>query len=419
MTVVARPRSGRSVGAFAATAALLLAAILLIAGAAPAAAQGFGWFGQLFGGGQPQRAQPAYPGYDQAPYVAVPRRRTPRRHPVEVQREAPAPARERERQPSAPPPPPPPPKNATVFVYVLGDSMGQLLANGLDDALSDRQDVGVVHKARGSTGLVASDYFDWPKAVDALVDGKDKIDVAVMMIGTNDNQPIREDGQTYAPGSDGWNVAYKKRVMAIDEAFLKKKIPLIWVGVPITKNSEFADKMAAFNDIYREAAAKTGATYVDTWEAFSDANGDFNAFGPDINGQNVRLRASDGIHFTRAGARKLAHFVETHVRRDLDGKAPRLPPSDMPVGAPPEADAGKGAAKPVVAAVKPDAGPVKSLNALPTAANGRLAAPPPLSDDAARDILVHDALVRGETHAAPAGRADNARWPSGSDGAPN
>ncbi len=348
----------------------------------------------------------------------------------------------------APPKEKAPPKNASLFVDVFGDSLGQTLANGLDDAFNDRQDVAIVHKARASSGLVAADTFDWPKAIADALDGKGldgkgldgradakpedkkpedkkvedkkpddkKIDVAVMMIGTNDRQPIHENGATLAPGTPAWTAAYRRRVAAIDEAFHKHGVPLVWVGVPITKDDAFADDMAAFNDIYREEAAKSGATYVDTWEAFSDEDGDFNTYGPDVNGQTVRLRAPDGVHFTRAGERKLAHFVETHVRRDLDGKVP-VPqlPTDGPaasatLGGTTAGGTTAGGGKPVVAAVKPDAGPIKSLTAAPVAANGQLSVVATYRDRTNRDGLLQGTLVRGEAASAPTGRADDMRW---------
>ena len=37
--------------------------------------------------------------------------------------------------------------------------------------------------------------------------------------------------------------------------------------------------------------------------------------GPDFEGQTRRLRTSDGVHFTKAGARKLAHYLEREIRR--------------------------------------------------------------------------------------------------------
>jgi len=55
---------------------------------------------------------------------------------------------------------------------------------------------------------------------------------------------------------------------------------------------------------------KAGIVYVDVWDGFVDEDGRFAQSGPDFEGQTRRLRAGDGVHFTQAGARKLAHFVE-------------------------------------------------------------------------------------------------------------
>ena len=457
----------------------LLAFVALAAActATPAAAQG--WFGNLFGGGTPlpRPGAPAYPGYGGGGggggsgsgggyrgggggygggYAPSDDYYRPRRH---VQKRKPTPPSEDVAKDAPKEAPKAPPKNASMFVDVFGDSLGQMLADGLDDVLADRPDVAVVHKAKGSTGLVASDFYDWPKSIDDLLAGRDggkdagkdegrkpadkqgasrdgadkasagkaepgpaktglgktepakdaakpkppRIDVAVMMIGSNDKQPIRDGGKTLAFGTPEWTAAYAKRVTAVDEAFRSHGIPLIWVGVPITKDDGFADAMSSLNDITRDAAAKSGATYVDTWEAFSDDNGDFSSYGPDVNGQTVRLRSTDGIHFTRAGARKLAHFVDAHVRRALDGKtpAPQLPTAEAP----------ETGGKPVAAA-KPDAGPIRNLNEAPDSKNGELAALPAPTEAQKRDALVAATIVRGEAVPIPAGRADNPRWPA-------
>jgi hypothetical protein len=408
--------------------AICLVVGLSAAAVSPVCAQGFGWLGSLFGGGQHEAPPPAGGGSN--PYFGPPRHPPRRRPPVDSAQDAGG--------------PPPVAKTATVFVDVFGDSLGQFLANGLDASLADKTDVGIVHMARGPSGLVNDTYFNWPKAIADLLARQDqrvhdepkaeghrtggpdtdpqyrrkgsqgqstaptqgKIDVAVMMIGSNDRQPIVQDGKRLQPGSDEWNAVYRKRVLAIAEAFAAHKIPLIWVGIPIVKNDDIADDLAALNDIYREVASSTGATYIDTWEAFSDDNGDFAAYGPDINGQTVRLRSADGIYFTQAGARKLAHFVEGQVRRNLDGMTPR---PDLPTADLPQSDTKTGHA--AVAAEKPEAGPIRKLGDPPTAKDGRLADIPRLKVGEAENGGIVSALVNSQGGAPPAGRADNFKWP--------
>src|SRR5258708_25394663 len=73
--------------------------------------------------------------------------------------------------------------------------------------------------------------------------------------------------------------------------------------------------MVYLNDLYRGRAEKAGINYVDIWDGFVDDSGNYNNYGPDFEGQTRRLRAGDGANFTRAGARKLAHYAEREVRR--------------------------------------------------------------------------------------------------------
>ena len=52
---------------------------------------------------------------------------------------------------------------------------------------------------------------------------------------------------------------------------------------------------------------------------FVDEAGRYLQQGPDFEGQIRRLRSYDGVFFTQAGARKLAHYVEREVTRLLAG----------------------------------------------------------------------------------------------------
>src|SRR5262249_24523008 len=127
-----------------------------------------------------------------------------------------------------------------------------------------------------------------------------------------------------------WQAAYTQRIETIATMFRDKKIPLVWVGLPILRSERLSEDAMAFNEFYRAYAEKAAATYIDLWEAFADEAGQYSAFGPDITGQTVRLRAVHGIHFPKAGARKLAHFVEPEIRRNLDEVLPNTAPASNP-----------------------------------------------------------------------------------------
>src|SRR5262249_56852681 len=92
-----------------------------------------------------------------------------------------------------------------------------------------------------------------------------------------------------------------------------------------------------------------------------DESGRFVMAGRDFEGQIRRLRSGDGVHFTTAGARKLAHYVEREIQRVLVAKAT---PVALPVPDEPAPQAPVAAARPGGGAfARPLSGPVVPLTA--------------------------------------------------------
>lgn len=395
----------------------LLAAALLalsLVNSSPASAQidPFAWFEQFFRPPPPNHIAKSRPDF----HRAAPQER-PRAH-------APAARRPGGGEKAIAKAPEKPAVAPSFFVAVLGDSLAQLLAQGLSEAFENRPDVAILRKAKQDSGLVRDDFFDWVKATQDLLASGEKIDFAVMMIGSNDRQTLHDANGSYEPGSPEWQAAYAQRIETIAGLFRDKKIPLVWVGLPVLKSERLSADALIFNQYYRAFAEKAGANYIDIWEAFADDAGHYAASGPDINGQIVRLRAADGIHFTKAGARKLAHFIEPEIRRKLEETQPNIEPGTAPGGAPNPANApndGTGPSANVSALPggdapppppKPIAGPVLSLTA-PALANGELATNVRPVGAANNDALklIEQTLQQGKPIPPKPGRADDFSWP--------
>jgi uncharacterized protein len=380
--------------------------LLCLAASQPALAQfdPFGWFQQWFQPNPPpRRAVKPRPEYERAaprPYLPRPRSSRPEGK-----------AREKaiaKVQPTVAP---------TYFVAVLGDSLGQMLAQGLSEAFENRPEVAIRRKAKENSGLVRDDFFDWAKATRDLLASGEKIDFAVMLIGSNDRQTLHDANGSYEPRSPEWQAAYTQRIETIATMFRDKKIPLVWVGLPILRSERLSADAMAFNEFYRAYAEKAGATYIDIWEAFADEGGHYNAFGPDINGQTVRLRAGDGVHFTKAGARKLAHFVEPAIRHNLEEVQPNTGPAPNPAKSPegtetpPNVSALPGTEAPP--APKPVAGPILPLTGPVLAPGGVLATRTTTAGTAnnAARTLIEQTLQQGRPLAPKPGRTDDFSWP--------
>jgi len=215
-----------------------------------------------------------------------------------------------------------------------------------------------------------------------------------------------EKGARSATGSaefrdDRWVELYTKKIEEMIGVLKAKGVPVLWVGLPAVRGTKSTSDALFLNALYRDAAGKAGITYVDVWDGFVDEGGRYLQQGPDFEGQIRRLRAYDGVYFTKAGARKLAHYAEREIARLLAG---RSAPFTLPTEPTPEVET-----KPEGPAPRPLAGPIVPLVAASIATDQLLGGsgtrPAPV------DALTAKTLVKGEPLSAPAGRADDFVWP--------
>jgi hypothetical protein len=216
-----------------------------------------------------------------------------------------------------------------------------------------------------------------------------------------------------APGPTGtfefhtekWEAAYIKRIDATIAAMKSSSVPVLWVGLPAQRTARATSDSAYLNELFRQRAEKAGIVYVDVWDGFVDEGGRFTAQGPDFEGQTRRLRSGDGVYFTKAGARKLAHYVEREIQRSVANRA-------IPVAlSAPEPAVQVPAARPSGQAPRPAAGPVVPLTASFNSGDellggGRTPPGPGTTDPVATRVL-----IKGEPIPAPSGRADDFTWP--------
>ena len=89
-------------------------------------------------------------------------------------------------------------------ILVLGDGMADWLAYGLEDAYAEQADIGVIRKAKNTSGLIKyqpkGDPSDWAAAAKVIL-ATEKPDIIVVMLGLNDRVAIREPvrGKTDKP----------------------------------------------------------------------------------------------------------------------------------------------------------------------------------------------------------------------------
>ncbi len=439
-------------------AALAIAAAMMLGIAGPTSAQFFD-FGGYQQRPQPQRGGGGFGGGWFGNDVFGPyQQHAPR--PRWDRRQAPSPAREDFSKA------PPPEKRDTIperHILVLGDAMADWLAYGLEDAYAEQPDMGVIRRHKTVSGLIKyqakGDPADWAAAAKGII-AAEKADAIVVMLGLDDRVAIREPAvdksddkssdkkkSTAKPDAAGkpgdkatdselspddaadnsdpppviaseksarspnglyefreerWAELYRKKIEEMIGVLKSKGVPVLWVGLPVVYGPKATRDTLFLDSLYRDVAGKAGITYVDVWDGFVDEAGHFLQKGPDFEGQIRQLRSSDGVYFTKAGARKLAHYVEREITRLLAARsAPVALPSEP---ATPDANALPGQPAP-----RPLAGPIVPLVASSVGTDQLLGGPG--SRPAATDALAARVLVKGEPLSAPAGRADDFAWP--------
>jgi uncharacterized protein len=352
----------------------------------------------------------------------------------------------------------------TTSIIVMGDDMADWLAYGLEDVFADSPEIGIVRKNKLSSGLIRYDGkgdLDWWHAARDVL-GQEKADYVIMMLGIGDRQDIGEkdlakeadakakdqkDQQakdeadkkpTQKPArpdnpvktdnpeevatmqrirktgvaefrGDDWAKVYSRRIDETIAALKSKGIPVIWVGLPSIRGARSTADVAYLNDLYRSRAERAGITYIDVWDGFVDEAGKYSNYGPDYEGQVRRLRLGDGVYFTKAGAVKLARYVEHELRRFMNNRVPVALPSG-PLE--PSQSATKPAERPLLGPVVPLTGTPKDKDTKDSKDGDDLLGGPG-GGQIHGDATATKVLAKGETAAAPSGRADNFSWPRG------
>ena len=316
-------------------------------------------------------------------------------------------------------------------VLVIGDSLGEWLAHGLELVFAETPQIGVVRRIKPDLSLVRDDArLDapaWTQAIKDLLPPNEKPNAIVVMLGVNDRAPLRErapaakestpDSEHPSPGTvgpqhpppgashdfhtDKWAELYAKRIDDLIAALKTRGVPIMWVGLPAIRGAKSTSDMSYLDELYRARADKAGIAYIDIWDGFVDDQGRFVQDGPDFEGQTRRLRTYDGVNFTKAGAEKLGHYVEHDLRRVLDSHV--LPVAlPGPEEQPPASD--NVAGRPVI-------GPVVPLNATNAEKDGQLLGAAGHPTEVEANPLATRVLNRGEAVVAPRGRADDFSWP--------
>lgn len=201
---------------------------------------------------------------------------------------------------------------------VFGDSMATDVGKALERFYAEDPNISILTQGVGSSSFVRPDFFDWPKTINEQI-AANSFDIAVILIGINDRQKMNLNGQSYGSLTPEWTTEYSARITSVVKALRAANKPTIWIGLPPMEAPKFGKAMIQVNEIQRLAAFSGGAEFLDIYEKFATEEGAYTSRGPDLNGNQVRMRKDDGIHFSAAGADKLAFYLSQSLKNYYRG----------------------------------------------------------------------------------------------------
>jgi uncharacterized protein len=196
-----------------------------------------------------------------------------------------------------------------VFL-ILGDSIMKTVSISLERELAQSAEFKPVSFASIGSGLCRLDLLDWHAKIKTLVE-TEKPAAAVMLIGSNDNQPMRTEKGVLAQGSEEWQAEYARRAGKCMDIMTAGGIKnIIWVAMPDMREADKQAHAQIINSIFaKEAAARPEVVILDTQKIFSRVPGRFTMYLVEPGGKLLYVRVQDGIHFNRAGANRLAAII--------------------------------------------------------------------------------------------------------------
>lgn len=202
-----------------------------------------------------------------------------------------------------------PSNSAPLDLYFCGDSLSMDVGASFLNVSVKTGAIETKRFWRNATGLSRPDAYDWPAEL-RLEMSTTPHEAVVAMFGANDGQSVEHEGEVLQLYTPEWEALYAERVGEAMDILASGGARVYWVGLPIPRSEKQAKKYTMMNGIYQaEAAKRPSVLYIDSWKLFSDASGKYAELLKDDRGKLVDMRKDDGIHFTIAGANRMAEKV--------------------------------------------------------------------------------------------------------------
>ena len=196
-------------------------------------------------------------------------------------------------------------------LWIGGDSLSGSFGPALGQTAGATGVVKATIDYKVSSGLADNGIRNWYQHAQQAMSDKNP-DAVVFIIGANDVSIVNSQDSN-DDGVHDWQVDYRAKIDRMMETFVggDRHRTVYWLGPPTMGDHSLNRGAYELGRVMKSEAAKFApdVAYVDTYNLFADANGDYSRSLPNADGEIQTMRISDGIHFSVHGAEYLADVI--------------------------------------------------------------------------------------------------------------
>ncbi|MFO0990996.1 MAG: DUF459 domain-containing protein [Hyphomicrobiales bacterium] len=212
-------------------------------------------------------------------------------------------------------------------VFVLGDSLAGGLFAGMERLTIGDKEIHVGGRFKEDSGIARPEFYDWNDAIPKILESN-KVDIAVILIGTNDAQPMIDGVEKLEFGTPQWTALYSREIDRLINTLKQDGAAVYWVSLPPMQAPSYNASIAEIAEIQKRQAQAASIKYIDVRAALTDPDGKMMVRGPDDTGDLRKIRDNDGIHFMKVGNNKLAKLILDVLRTDIANARSNTPAAE-------------------------------------------------------------------------------------------
>jgi hypothetical protein len=208
------------------------------------------------------------------------------------------------------------PNKDSYKVFVFGDLLAGGLSAGMSRLNVGNPEIKLGVRFKEDSGIARPEFYDWNEAIPKIIESN-AVDIAIIMVGTNDAQAMSDGIERLDFGTPPWTALYSREVDRLINTLKQGGVAVYWVSLPPMAAASYDGAITQIAAIQKRQAEAASIRYVDIRPELTGEDGKMLVRGPDDTGGIRKLRDNDGVSFMKVGNNKIGKLVLDVLNSDI------------------------------------------------------------------------------------------------------